>query len=95
LGTSEAGISKRQLTVFAMALTGSVMVVPSVVVGVLTNSVVWGLLTCLLTGTLGAVGCLLALAALKDWPMARQLFKLVFGARRLRRLLLLRFPPPL
>ena len=93
LGTGKVGVPQRQLIMFTMALTGSLMVVPSIVVGVMARSVVWGLLTCLLTGMLGAAGCLLALAALKDWPMARRLFKVVFGPRRLMRLLVLALPP--
>ena len=82
-------MSRQQRIVFMMLLTAVVMLVPSVVVGLLAKSVIWGLLTCLLIGMLSVTGCVLTLAALKDWPMARQVFKFIFGKRRLAHLLLL------
>jgi hypothetical protein len=93
LGTGGPGRSRRQFITLVMAVMLPVTLVPSLVVGVLTRSVGWGLLTCLLTGVLSVLGCVVTLGALKDWPLARPVFKLVFGPRQLARLLFLGPPP--
>ena len=62
--------------------------------GALAVLVACAFATFVLTGAVAMAGCALTLAALKDRPpMARHLFRLVFGQRRLMRLLLLQHPP--
>lgn len=95
MGTdTEAAEFQRRLISLSVLLSAPGVLVSSVVVGVLAGSAGWALLTFVLTGAVAMAGCALTLAALKDRPpMARHLFRLVFGQRRLMRLLLLQHPP--
>ncbi len=77
---------RRRLLAVVMALTSFVMLAPSIVVGLLTRSLGWGLLAFFLIWIVGLVVIAILLAAVKGTTTVHKVFKPMFQSRVMSRL---------